>query len=93
METSYAATGGVHSASDAIRAIMAGANVVQMVSSLLKHGPEHLKAVIVEFTEWMEAHEYDSVDQLRGCMNLKHSPDPTGFERTNYLRILQGWRV
>jgi dihydroorotate dehydrogenase (fumarate) len=93
VETSYAATGGVHSAPDAIKAIMCGANVVQMVSCLLRFGPEHLKVVISEFTEWMETHDYESVNQLRGSMNLKHSPDPTGFERSNYLRILHGWRV
>jgi dihydroorotate dehydrogenase (fumarate) len=91
--SSYAVTGGVHSAPDAIKAIMTGANVVQMVSCLLRFGPEHLKVIIAEFTKWMEEHEYESVDQLRGAMNLKNSPDPTGFERSNYLRILRGWRV
>jgi len=91
--SSYAVTGGVHSAPDAIKAIMTGAIVVQMVSCLLRFGPEHLKVIIAEFTKWMEEHEYESVDQLRGAMNLKNSPDPTGFERSNYLRILRGWRV
>ena len=93
IETSYAATGGVHSAPDAVRAIMAGASVVQLVSCLLRFGPAHLTAIITEFTSWLETHEYESSDQLRGAMNMKHSPDPTGFERANYLRILQGWRV
>jgi len=93
LQTSFAATGGVHSAPDAVRAIVAGATVVQMVSCLLRFGPEHLRLIIDEFTEWMAAHEYHSVKQLRGSMNLRHSPDPTGFERANYLRILQGWRV
>jgi len=93
LETSFAATGGVHWAADAVRAIMAGATVVQMVSCLLRFGPEHLKGVIAEFTTWLETHEYESVSQLRGAMNLRNSPDPTGFERSNYLRILQGWRV
>ena len=93
LETSFGATGGVHSAPDAIRAIMAGATVVQLVSCLLRFGPEHLRLIIEEFTEWLAEHEYDSVKQLRGAMNLRHSPDPTGFERANYLRILHGWRV
>jgi len=62
--SSYAVTGGVHSAPDAIKAIMTGANVVQMVSCLLRFGPEHLKVIIAEFTKWMEEHEYESVDQL-----------------------------
>jgi len=93
LETSFAATGGVHSAPDVIRAIMAGATVVQLVSCLLRFGPEHIRLILEEFTEWLASHEYDSVKQLRGAMNLRHSPDPTGFERANYLRILQGWRV
>jgi dihydroorotate dehydrogenase (fumarate) len=93
IETSYGATGGVHLAVDAIRAIMAGATVVQMVSALLRFGPEHLKGVIAEFTTWLETHEYESASQLRGAMNMRNSPDPTGFERTNYLRILHGWSI
>jgi len=93
LDTSFAATGGVHSATDAIRAIMAGANVVQMVSSLLLYGPDHLKVVISEFSDWLETHEYESPSQLRGAMNLRNSPDPTAFERGNYLRILHGWSV
>lgn len=93
LDTSFAATGGVHWAADAIRAIMAGATVVQTVSCLLRFGPEHLKLVIAEFNAWLEAHEYESVSELRGAMNLRNSPDPTGFERANYLRILQGWSV
>jgi dihydroorotate dehydrogenase (fumarate) len=93
VHTSYAATGGVHSATDAVRAIMAGANVVQMVSALLRSGPDHLKVVLHDFTQWLQVHEYESVAQLRGAMNLRKSPDPTGFERANYLRILQGWHV
>jgi dihydroorotate dehydrogenase (fumarate) len=72
---------------------MAGATVVQMASCLLRFGPEHLKVVITEFTTWLETHEYESANQLRGAMNLRNSPDPTGFERANYLRVLQGWCV
>jgi dihydroorotate dehydrogenase (fumarate) len=93
VDTSFAATGGVHSATDAVRAIMAGATVVQMVSCLLRYGPGHLKTVIADFVEWLDAHEYDSSSQLRGAMNFRNSPDPTGFERANYLRILHGWSV
>ena len=93
IETSYSATGGVQSAQDVVRAIMAGANTVQMVSALLRFGPEHLKTVLKELTEWLESHEYESVEQMRGAMNLKHCPDVTSFERANYLRILHGWQV
>jgi dihydroorotate dehydrogenase (fumarate) len=87
---SLAATGGVHTATDAIKAIMAGAHGVQMVSALLKNGPEHLRTVRDEMASWMEKHEYDSIDQMRGNMSLLKSPDPAAFERVNYMRILQG---
>jgi len=93
VETSYAATGGVHSAEDAVRAIMAGANVVQIVSALLQNGVGHLATVLADLTQWLEEHEYESVTQMRGTMNLKHCPDATAFERANYLRILKSWQV
>ena len=93
IETSYAATGGVHTAEDAVRAIMAGANVVQIVSALLRKGPEHLSTILANLTQWLEEHEYESVAQMRGTMNLKHCPDATAFERANYLRILKSWQV
>ena len=93
IETSYAATGGVHSAQDAVRAIMAGAHVVQIVSALLRNGTDHLATVLSDLTQWLEEHEYDSLAQMRGTMNLKHCPDATAFERANYLRILKSWQV
>lgn len=93
VETSYAATGGVHTAEDAVRAIMAGAHAVQMVSALLKNGPEHLAKVLAELTQWLEEHDYESLAQMRGTMNLKHCPDATAFERANYLRLLKSWHA
>jgi len=92
VETSYSATGGVHSAEDVVRAIMAGANSVQMVSALLRNGPEYLGTVLANLSQWLEEHEYESVTQMRGTMNLKHCPDATAFERANYLRILKSWQ-
>jgi len=93
INTSYAATGGVHDAQDAVRAIMAGAHVVQIVSALLRNGPEHLATVLAGLSQWLEEHEYESLAQMRGTMNLKHCPDATAFERANYLRILKSWQV
>jgi dihydroorotate dehydrogenase (fumarate) len=93
IDASLAVSGGVHTAADAIKAIMAGADAVQMVAALLKHGPEHLGVVLGEMTRWLEEHEYESLDQLRGSMSLQHCPDPAAFERANYMRILQGWPV
>ncbi len=89
----FALSGGVHDANDAIKALMAGATTVQMVSSLLQHGPTRLREIIVNVYEWMGEHEYTSVNELRGCMSYKKCPDPGGYERANYLRVLQTWQV
>ncbi|HEX7602411.1 MAG TPA: dihydroorotate dehydrogenase-like protein [Polyangiaceae bacterium] len=87
-----ACSGGVHSGQDALRALAAGAQTVQMVSALLRHGPAHLKMVREGVELWLEQHEYESLAQLRGSMNLARCPDPAMFERGNYMRILQSWR-
>jgi dihydroorotate dehydrogenase (fumarate) len=87
-----AVSGGVHSGLDAVKAVMAGAHAVQVVSAVLLHGPVRLTQIRREFERWFEAHEYQSLDQLRGSMNLKRCPDPRAFERASYLRVLQGWR-
>jgi dihydroorotate dehydrogenase (fumarate) len=89
---SLACSGGVHDAVGAVKALMAGANVVQLVSCLLQRGPEYLATIERELVQWMEANEYVALRQLRGCMNHRRSPDPAAFERANYMRILQSWR-
>ena len=88
-----AVSGGVHSGLDAIKSVMAGASAVQVVSALLRHGPEHLKRMRAEMEHWMEEHEYESLKQMLGSMSLAHCPDPNAFSRANYMRILQSWRV
>lgn len=89
---SLAATGGVHSARDAIQALMAGAHAVQMVSALLQHGPGHLAVVRADLVRWMEEREYVSVRQMQGSMSLQRCPDPSAFERANYMRVLSSWQ-
>lgn len=86
-----AASGGVHSAADAIKAVMSGACAVQMVSALLKNGPEHLAKVRQEMEQWMEAHEYQSLGQMCGSMSVGRSPHPLAYARANYIRLLQSW--
>jgi dihydroorotate dehydrogenase (fumarate) len=88
---SLAASGGVHDAVGAVKALMAGAHVTQMVSALLRHGPHHLSAVVRELDAWLDEHEYESVTQLRGSMNVARSPDPRPYERANYAQILHMW--
>ena len=70
---------------------MAGAHAVQSVSSLLLHGPAHLSKLIEGLRTWMERHEYESIDELRGSMNLARCPDPAAYERANYIHLLQSW--
>jgi dihydroorotate dehydrogenase (fumarate) len=88
-----AVSGGVHTAEDAIKATMAGASAVQMVSALLLHGPAHLKAVRLGMIQWLEEHEYESLEQMRGSMSLTKCPNPQAFERSNYMRVLAGWKA
>lgn len=88
---SLGVTGGVHTATDAIKSVMAGADAIQMVSALLKNGPEHLKTVREEMAAWMEEHEYASLQQMRGSMSYQHSPNPDAVGRANYMKIIQSW--
>lgn len=90
---SLAVTGGVHDAIGALKAVMAGADAVQMVSALLIHGPERLSQARADLAEWLEEHEYESLAQARGSMSLLKSPNPQAFTRANYMRILNGWKA
>jgi len=88
---SLAATSGVHTGTDVVKAIMVGADVAMLTSALLRHGPEHLCAVQAELTAWMAEHDYESVTQLRGSATQVTSGDPSAFERANYLQMLHSW--
>lgn len=90
---SLAASGGVHNGDDVIKSILAGAHAVQLVSVLLKHGPRFLSNLQHSLRTWLEAHEYTSIDEMRGALNLSRCPNPAAFERANYQRILQAWRI
>jgi dihydroorotate dehydrogenase (fumarate) len=83
-----AVTGGVHTAIDVLKAMMAGARVAMMTSALLEHGVGHLARVRADLVTWMESHEYESVRQMQGSMSHRSVADPAAFERANYLRVL-----
>jgi dihydroorotate dehydrogenase (fumarate) len=91
VRASLAVTGGVHEPIDAVKAVMAGADAVQMVSALLQKGPGHLRYIREMFERWGDDHGYASIDDMRGSLSLKNCHDPTAFERGNYLRSLQSW--
>ncbi|MEO8571843.1 MAG: dihydroorotate dehydrogenase-like protein [Chloroflexota bacterium] len=86
-----AATTGIHSGTDALKALMVGADVAMMTSALLRHGPEHIGFVEGELRDWMAEHEYESVDQLRGSVSQATVADPSAFERANYMKTLHSW--
>jgi dihydroorotate dehydrogenase (fumarate) len=91
VEASLAATGGVHGVLEVVKAVMAGAHVTQMVSALLRRGPDHLRRVREDLQRWLEEHEYDSLRQMQGSMSLLRCPDPAPYQRANYIRLLQSW--
>lgn len=90
---SLSSSGGAHSTEDVIKALLAGATTVQLVSALLKNGPRFLTTLLNGLQHWLTEHEYQSIDQLRGAMNHRRCPDPSAFERANYIKILQSWKV
>jgi dihydroorotate dehydrogenase (fumarate) len=91
LRCSLALTGGVHSAEDVVKAVMAGAHGVQMVAALLQRGPEYLRQVRDELALWLEEHEYQSLRQMQGSMSLLRCANPKAYERANYVAILQSW--
>ena len=86
---SIGVTGGVHTGLDVIKATMAGAHATQMVSALLRHGPDRLRTVRGEIESWMQEHEWASLDEMRGNMSLKRIPDPAAYERANFRMALR----
>jgi dihydroorotate dehydrogenase (fumarate) len=86
-----AATGGVHDELAAVKAVMAGARVVQMVSSILARGPGHLRDVRARMESWMRRHGYESIRVMRGSMDLQACPDTAAYERATAILALQRW--
>jgi dihydroorotate dehydrogenase (fumarate) len=91
VKASLAVTGGVHTAVDIVKATMAGAHVTQMVSALLRNGPEYLFKVRRDLELWMEENEWASLAEMRGNMGIDKAPNPKAYERANYMLMLQSW--
>ena len=88
---SLALSGGVHEPIDVVKAVMAGADAVQLTSTLLRHGPSRLTYLRAEFEKWANAHHYDSLARFKGAAALAAQRDRPGFERADYLSVLQSW--
>lgn len=89
LQCSLAAGGGIHRAEDIVKALLAGAHGVQLVSVLLTHGPRVIPTLLAGVRAWMERHHFNTAEQFRGYLNLARCPDASAFERANYLQVLQ----
>ena len=92
VKSSLAATTGIHTADDALKMLMAGADVTMLCSSLLMNGPRHLAEVLEGMNQWMIDHEYVSVAQMKGSMSQQSIADPSAFERANYMKALSQYK-
>jgi dihydroorotate dehydrogenase (fumarate) len=91
MHASLALSSGVDSPQDVLKGLMVGADVVMVCSTLLRHGPGRVKELRAGVRQWMEQHEYASVEQLKGSMSHRSSSDPSAFERANYMKALNNY--
>lgn len=86
--TSLAATSGIHRASDALKMLMAGADVTMLCSALIRHGPRQIGVIERDLVAWLEEHEYESVAQLKGSLSQQNCPEPSAFERAQYMKAI-----
>jgi dihydroorotate dehydrogenase (fumarate) len=93
IKADMAITGGIHTAQDVLKAMMAGAQVAMMTSALLKRGIEYLATVRTELEAWMEEHEYESIRQMQGSMSQRSVAHPNAFLRANYLKVLSSYAL
>ncbi len=92
VKADLAATNGIHTAEDVIKMLMAGAAVTQMAAALYRNGIGHLRHVLSGLEDWLVRHDYDSMDQMRGCLSHEHCPSPAAFERANYMKTIVGYK-
>jgi dihydroorotate dehydrogenase (fumarate) len=93
LSADIAITGGVHSAEDVLKAIMAGASVAMMVSALHIHGIDHIARVLVDLRYWLERREYTSLSETRGCLSRRSVPDVSPYDRGNYIKTLSSYSL
>jgi dihydroorotate dehydrogenase (fumarate) len=91
LRASLAVTGGVATPHDGIKAILAGADAVQLVSALLHHGPSYVGVMRHSLEQWLEWHNMSSLAEARGRLSHQKTQDPAAYERANYIRTLQSW--
>jgi dihydroorotate dehydrogenase (fumarate) len=92
MQVDFALTSGVHTAQDALKAVMAGASVAMTTSALLKNGISKASEILQDMETWMVEHEYESIQQMKGSMSQKAVAEPAAFERANYMKVLSSFK-
>ncbi|MGO9094982.1 MAG: dihydroorotate dehydrogenase-like protein [Bryobacteraceae bacterium] len=93
VQTDFAITGGVHTAQDVLKSMMAGAQVVEIASAILKNGIGYLKTIENDLIAWMVEHEYESIQQMQGSMSQRSVANPNAFLRANYLKVLSSYAL
>jgi dihydroorotate dehydrogenase (fumarate) len=93
VDCSMALTSGIHTPEDIIKAVMVGADVANVCSVLLREGIAKIDELLQGVTTWMEEHEYESIEQMKGSMSYKSVPEPAAFERANYQKVLNSWKL
>lgn len=91
VQLSLAATGGIHSADDALKMLLAGADITQLCSTLINHGPHRLAQIKAAMKSWIEEQGLHSVSELKGRVSQQHAADPAAYERANYLWVLDNY--
>jgi dihydroorotate dehydrogenase (fumarate) len=89
LQADLAVTGGVHTAVDVLKSIMAGAKVTMMTSILMRKGIEHLETIHQELNTWLDDHQIASINEMQGVMSQQHVADPAALERANYMHVLK----
>ncbi len=93
IQASLAATSGIHTAQDVLKILMAGADVTMLCSVLFRKGMPYIATIEQEIRQWMTVHEYESVTQLKGSLSQKNCPDPSAFERAQYMRVISTYKA
>ncbi len=92
VNASLALTTGIHATEDVVKAIMAGADIANIASVLLERGPAAITGLVSGLTQWMEEHEYETLDQMKGALSQRNVAEPAAFERANYMKVLGSWK-
>ena len=93
LDLSLAASSGIHRSSDALKMLMVGADVTMLCSTLIRHGVRQISVIEREMVTWLQEHEYESIQQLKGSMSQKNCPDPAAYERAQYMRAISSYYV